>query len=149
MGCCFFPNKVIPVKILRWACLWKKVVVPLGFILQSNHAKGKWNFGITLWVISLCEEKAFLIFLLLPLAFSRLDLLARVCFWELWEASAVFQLNRLDMLGTFKVILLSRYFLGFFFPDCWCFESSKQPLGWSQWFKCDFSRRALGQDANL
>lgn len=52
------------------------------------------------------EEKAFLIFLPLPLAFSRLDLLAKAAS-ESWERPrAVFQLNSLDVLITFRVILL-------------------------------------------
>lgn len=115
---------------------------------ERSHAKGKWNFGITLQFICYCEEKALLIFLPLPLAFSGLDLLAKAAS-ESWERpSAVLQLNRQDVWITFKVILLFKYFLGFF-PGCWCFESSKRPLGWSQRFKCDFSRRILGQDVNL
>lgn len=96
---------------------------------ERSHAKGKWNFGITLQFICYCEEKAFLIFLPLPLAFSRLDLLAKAAS-ESWERpSAVFQLNRQDMLITYKVILLCKYFLVCVFPGCWCFESSKGPLG--------------------
>lgn len=82
---------------------------------ERSHAKGKWNFGITLQFICYCEEKAFFIFLPLPLAFSRLDLLAKAAS-ESWERpSAVFQLNRQDMLITYKVILLCKYFLVCFF----------------------------------
>lgn len=146
LGWFFFSSKIIPVKILRWAYLWEKVVVSLKS--ERSHTKGKWNFGITLQFICYCEEKALLIFLPLPLAFSGLDLLAKAAS-ESWERpSAVLQLNRQDVWITFKVILLCMYFLGFF-PGCWCFESSKRPLGWSQRFKCDFSRRILGQDVNL
>lgn len=88
--------------------LCMKVTVSLGFILQSD-LKGVMQRAREIWGLHR-EGKAFLIFLPLPLAFSRLDLLAKA-------ASESFPGEQSGHVDYFKGYFAFKIILGGF-SDC-------------------------------